>query len=110
MLGPRAGVPSADVVAAIDELPVAYKDFELMSNSSESVLGSHPHVNGYIRFVLHHFYYRHINAIEYLVTYSKSSPRKIDMLVPSLVDFMMPLLWGRESAGRQRYGAKARLR
>jgi predicted TIM-barrel fold metal-dependent hydrolase len=35
----------------------------------------------------HHFNHRHVNAIDYFTTYSKGSARKIDLVVPSMVDY-----------------------
>ncbi len=72
---------------AINTLPQNFEDFEAQRSDGALVLGSHPTVAGYLRFILHHFNYRHVNAIDYLTTYSRDSPRKIDLVVSSMVDY-----------------------
>lgn len=72
---------------AINALPARYEDFEAQRVDGALVLGSHPTLTGYLRFILQNFSYRHVNAIKYLTTYSAGSPRKIDLVVPSLVDY-----------------------
>ena len=84
VLGPKP--EGAGLGAAILALPQSYEEFNEMRADGASVLGSQPSFTGYIQFVLHHFYYRHVNAIDYLTTYAKG-PRKIDLVVPSIVDF-----------------------
>jgi hypothetical protein len=49
----------------------------------------------YIDFALHFFAHRYHNALDYLETYSIPSRRKIDLLVPSLVDYDWWLARGR---------------
>ncbi|RJG08533.1 amidohydrolase family protein, partial [Massilia cavernae] len=73
--------------AVIDALPASYDAFETESTKGTSVLGSNPSLLGYVQFVLHHFNHRHVNAIDYLTTYSRNSPRKVDLAVASMVDF-----------------------
>ena len=73
--------------AAIASLPETYDLFEEQRASAVTVLGSNPTFLGYIQFLLHNFNYRHVNAIDYLTTYSKGSSRKVDLLVPSMVDY-----------------------
>ena len=73
--------------AAIADLPPTFEEFEERRSSAASVLGSQPTFLGYIRFVLQQFNYRHVNAIDYLGTYSKDSIRKIDLVTPSMVDY-----------------------
>lgn len=73
--------------AAIEGLPPTYEEFEQRRVDQVSVLGGQPHLLGYLNFVLHHFNYRYVNAIDYLTTYSKDSPRKVDLLVASMVDY-----------------------
>lgn len=70
---------------AIANLPPDYESFE--KPPAASILGSDKTIKGYLRFVLHHFNYRHVNAIDYLNTYSKGSPRKIDLVAASMVDY-----------------------
>ena len=81
--------------AAINALPETLDEFEQQSRGEVSVLGSQPHLKGYLQFVLHHFYHRHVNALDYLSTYSPGSKRKIDLLVPSMVDYDWWLALGR---------------
>lgn len=85
VLGPTQG--QAGLGAAIADLPESYDAFEERRANAATVLGSQPTFLGYIQFVLHHFNYRHVNAIDYLTTYSKGSPRKIDLVVASMVDY-----------------------
>ncbi|MFZ3285711.1 MAG: amidohydrolase family protein [Telluria sp.] len=70
---------------AIASLPEDYESFEKTSNAS--ILASDKTMKGNLRFVLHHFNHRHVNAIDYLNTYSKGSPRKIDLVAASMVDY-----------------------
>jgi len=93
VLGPKSGQPG--LAAAIADLPEKYNDFERRRADSTTVLGSQPSFLGYIRFVLHHFNHRHVNAIDYLTTYSKGSSRKIDLVVACMVDFDWWLARGR---------------
>ena len=77
----RAAVLSPDrtspgLGAAINALPDTLDEFEQQSRGEVSVLGSQPHLKGYLQFVLHNFNHRHVNAIDYLSTYSKGSVRK----------------------------------
>ena len=44
-------------------------------------------LTGALDFILHGFYYRHTNILDYLQAYSTGSHRKIDLMVPHLVDF-----------------------
>ncbi len=75
----------SDVGDFIDSLPEDYESFEKAPVAS--ILATDKTMKGFFRFVLHHFNYRHVNAIDYLNTYSKGSPRKIDLVTPSLVDY-----------------------
>lgn len=63
-----------------------------------TTLGSQPTFLGYIQFVLHHFNFRHVNAIDYLTIYSKGSAWKIDLVTPSLVDYDWWLARGKATA------------
>lgn len=85
VLGPTSSLPGLG--AAIADLPESYEAFEDRRANAVTVLGSQPTFLGYIQFVLHNFNYRHVNAIDYLTTYSKGSARKIDLVVPSMVDY-----------------------
>lgn len=85
VLGPTPGQPGLG--AAIADLPESYEAFEERRANTLTTLGSQPNLVGYIQFVLHHFNYRHVNAVDYLTTYSKGSARKIDLVVPSMVDY-----------------------
>ena len=85
VLGPRAA--PTGLGAAIRGLPESYDEFEHGRADAASVLGSDPTAMGYIQFILHHFNHRHVNAIDYLLTYSKGSPRKMDLVVAALVDY-----------------------
>lgn len=87
VLGPRSGLPGAGLGAAIESLPPTFEEFDQQAREPATVLGSQPHLIGYIQFVLHHFNHRHVNALDYLSTYSPKSARKIDLLVPSMVDY-----------------------
>lgn len=85
VLGPKGS--RTGLGAVIDDLPKTYDEYEQRRNSGASVMGSHPTLSGYVRFILHNFNHRHVNAIDYLTTYSKNSPRKIDLVVSSMVDY-----------------------
>lgn len=85
VLGPKAN--QAGLGAAIADLPATYDEFEERRSDDATVLGSQPTLLGYIQFVLHNFNHRHVNAIDYLMTYSKGSSRKIDLVVSSMVDY-----------------------
>lgn len=93
VLGPTPN--EAGLGASIADLPRTYDEFERRRNNRATVLGSQPHFLGYINFVLHNFNHRHINAIDYLNTYSKGSPRKVDLVVACLVDYDFWLAKGR---------------
>jgi predicted TIM-barrel fold metal-dependent hydrolase len=84
--------------AAIAELPPTFEQFEEMSRDSATILGSQPTFRGYIKFVLHNFNHRHVNAIDYLTTYSKRSTRKIDLVAANMVDYDWWLARGRPTA------------
>ena len=84
-LGPTPG--QAGLGAAIADLPETYDMFEEQRANGATVLGSQPTFLGYIHFVLHQFNHRHVNAIDYLTTYSKGSGRKIDLVVACMVDY-----------------------
>jgi predicted TIM-barrel fold metal-dependent hydrolase len=85
VLGPQAS--GSGMAAAIGALPDTYEKFVQDQSDRQSTLGSQPHLFGYISFVLHHFNYRYVNALDYLTTYDRNSARKIDLMVPSLVDY-----------------------
>jgi predicted TIM-barrel fold metal-dependent hydrolase len=89
------GSDTVGLGAAIADLPQTYDAFEERRTNSATVLGSRPTFLGYIQFVLHQFNYRHVNAIDYLTTYSKGSSRKIDLVVASMVDYDWWLARGR---------------
>lgn len=91
VLGPSGG--KAGIGAAIEGLPETVQEFE--GENPPLVLQTQPTVAGYLRFVLHHFNYRHVNAIDYLTTYSQRGPRNIDLAVASLVDYDYWLARGR---------------
>lgn len=86
----------APIGAAIQELPSKYQEFENPPESS--ILGSDPTLRGYLRFILHNFNYRHVNAIDYFSTFSKDSTRKVDLVVANLVDFDYWLSKGKATA------------
>jgi predicted TIM-barrel fold metal-dependent hydrolase len=85
VLGPTPS--QAGLGAAIADLPESYEAFEDRRANAVTALGSQPTFLGYVQFVLHHFNHRHVNAIDYLTTYSKGSARKVDLVVPSMVDY-----------------------
>ncbi|RFC35287.1 MAG: Amidohydrolase [Candidatus Nitrotoga sp. SPKER] len=85
VLGPKVG--KVGLGAAIADLPATYDEFEERRSDGATVLGSQPTFLGYLQFVLHNFNHRHVNAIDYLTTYSRQSERKIDLVVPSMVDY-----------------------
>jgi predicted TIM-barrel fold metal-dependent hydrolase len=85
VLGPRGS--TTGLGAAIADLPSTFSEFEVRRSDTAAVLGSQPSLVGYIQFVLHNFNYRHVNAIDYLTTYSKGSVRKVDLVVASMVDY-----------------------
>lgn len=85
VLGPKES--QTGLGAAIADLPATYDEFEERRSDAATVLGSQPTFLGYIQFVLHNFNHRHVNAIDYLKTYSKGSSRKIDLVVSSMVDY-----------------------
>jgi hypothetical protein len=93
VLAPKPG--QAGLGAAIADLPETYDAFEERRADGATVLGSQPTFLGYIQFVLHNFNHRHVNAIDYLTTYSKGSSRKIDLVVASMVDYDWWLARGR---------------
>nr|WP_315597677.1 amidohydrolase family protein [uncultured Cupriavidus sp.] len=96
VLGPAPG-DAIGLAAAVSALPATYQEFEETRSDSLHVLGSNPTVLGYLRFVLNNFNYRHVNAIDYLTTYSRNSSRKIDLLVASMVDYDWWLAQGRHT-------------
>jgi predicted TIM-barrel fold metal-dependent hydrolase len=96
VLGPKPD--QAGLGAAIADLPETYEAFEDRRVNAVTALGSQPTFLGYIQFVLHHFNYRHVNAIDYLTTYSKGSSRKIDLVAASMVDYDWWLARGRATA------------
>jgi predicted TIM-barrel fold metal-dependent hydrolase len=91
VLGPKSA--NSGLGAAIAGLPPTLSEFE--SDKKPPILQTQPTLAGYLRFVLHHFNYRHVNAIDYLTTYSPKSPRKVDLAVANLVDFDYWLTRGR---------------
>lgn len=93
VLGPTLDQPG--LAASIADLPESYEAFEDRRADTRTVLGSQPTLLGYIQFVLHHFNFRHVNALDYLMTYSKGSARKVDLVVPSMVDYDWWLARGR---------------
>lgn len=93
VLGPKDS--ARGLGAAIADLPPTFDEFEARRADGASVLGSQPTLLGSVQFVLHQFNHRHVNAIDYLATYSRTSPRKIDLVVASLVDYDYWLARGR---------------
>jgi predicted TIM-barrel fold metal-dependent hydrolase len=93
ILGPKDG--QAGLGAAIAGLPPTLEEFE--GSNAPAVLQTQPTVAGYLRFILHHFNYRHTNAIAYLSTYSRGSKRKVDLAVASMVDYDYWLARGRST-------------
>jgi predicted TIM-barrel fold metal-dependent hydrolase len=93
VLGPKDGAPGLG--AAIADLPSSFDEFEQRRSDGATVLGSQPTLLGYLQFVLHHFNHRHVNAVDYLTTYSRKSARKVDLVVASLVDYDYWLARGR---------------
>jgi predicted TIM-barrel fold metal-dependent hydrolase len=85
VLGPRTS--RTGLGAAIADLPATIDEFDDRRSNAATVLGSQPTFLGYIQFVLHNFNHRHVNAIDYLTTYSKGSPRKIDLVCSCMVDY-----------------------
>lgn len=86
---PLSVLQTAQMNALIDALPETYEQYERLRSDKNgaSVLSSRSDLTGYINFVLHHFNHRHVNAIDYLTTYGKDSPRKVDLVVASMVDY-----------------------
>jgi predicted TIM-barrel fold metal-dependent hydrolase len=82
---------------AIADLPPTFDEFEDRRSNAATVLGSQPTLLGYLRFVLHKFNHRHVNAIDYLTTYSKGSTRKIDLAVACMVDYDWWLARGKQT-------------
>ncbi len=72
---------------SIRRMPEKYSDWQKLRAAEMQIFRSEESVYGYINFLLHHFNYRYVNVVDYLGTYSPRSPRKIDLLIPSLVDF-----------------------
>ncbi len=95
ILGPTPQSPGAGLGAAIRSLPASYEEYESRQQEPLSVLGSQPHVKGVISFVLHHFNYRFVNALDYLDTYAKLPERHVDLMIASLVDYDWWLAKGR---------------
>jgi predicted TIM-barrel fold metal-dependent hydrolase len=87
VLAPSTHIQGNGIGDAIDLLPPTFEQYQQERSTAVSVLGGKPTAHGYIDFVLHHFNYRHVNALDYLRTYSKASPRKIDLLVACMVDY-----------------------
>lgn len=85
VLGPKGEMTGLG--AAIADLPPTFAEFEERRADATGVLASQPTLLGYLQFVLHNFNYRHVNAIDYLTTYSRNSPRKVDLVVASMVDY-----------------------
>lgn len=50
--------------------------------------------DGGIDFIIRNFQYRYVNVLDYLRTYSVTSPRKFDLIVPALVDYDWPIASG----------------
>lgn len=96
VLGPNDTGPG--LAAAIDALPSTYEAFIQERSDRTSALGAQPHLAGYFDFVLHHFNYRYVNAFDYLTTYGRDPRRKVDLLVPSLVDYDWWLARGKPTA------------
>lgn len=96
VLGP-ARTGNAGLGAAIAALPESWEEFEETHPSVPAVLKTQPTFSGYLRFLLHHFNYRHVNAIEYLATYSNAQERKVDLVVANLVDYDWWLSRGRST-------------
>ncbi len=96
VLGPRDS--KTGLGAAIADLPPTFDEFEERRTDSATVLGSQPSLLGYLQFVLHHFNHRHVNAIDYLATYSRGTARKIDLVVASMVDYDWWLAGGQGTA------------
>ncbi len=84
-----ATLQTAQMGPLIDALPNTFEQYERLRSDKggASLLSSRADLTGYINFVLHHFNHRHVNAIDYLTTYGKDSPRKVDLLVASMVDY-----------------------
>jgi predicted TIM-barrel fold metal-dependent hydrolase len=93
VLGPKAS--QKGLGAAIADLPPTFDEFEVRRSDGATILGSQPSVLGYLQFVLHQFNHRHVNAIDYLTTYSKKSTRKIDLVIACMVDYDYWLARGR---------------
>jgi len=80
---------------AIRKMPEKYSEWQKLRVAEMQIFRSEESVYGYINFLLHHFNYRYVNVVDYLDTYSPRSQRKIDLLIPSLVDFDWWLAKGR---------------
>lgn len=96
VLGPSEVGPG--MAAAIEALPPTYEAFNQQRSDRQTTLGSQPHLLGYFAFVFHHFNYRYVNTIDYLTTYGRGSARKVDLLVPSMVDYDWWLARGNSTA------------
>lgn len=98
VLGPTPGMPGEGLGAAIRGLPMTYDEYDERRQDPLDVLGSQPHLKGVISFVLHHFNYRFVNAIDYLTTYARTPGLQVDLMVASLVDYDWWLAKGRAPA------------
>jgi predicted TIM-barrel fold metal-dependent hydrolase len=104
----RKAAVSAQASRGLDEVlrPDSYDQFAARRDSVQKSrapdvpfalpLTSNKTLTGVVDFILHGFYYRHSNVLEYLEKYSSGAARKIDLLVPSLVDFDW---WLKQGAG-----------
>ena len=65
--------------------------------SDRQTLQGRTSARSYIDFALHFFAHRYVNALDYLEIYSIPSNRKVDLLIPSLVDYDWWLARGRRT-------------
>jgi hypothetical protein len=84
----RAASPIERVALLIRNLPPNYADYRRQrSQRFQSTPKAAVTFASIIDFVVQSFQYRFVSAYDYLRTYSAKSVRKIDLLVPSMVDF-----------------------
>jgi len=77
--------PEAQAASILYQLPDTYERFRQQAESERHV--QKRTIYGYIFFVIEHFQYRYVSAHNYLFTYDAAAQRKVDLLVPSLVDY-----------------------
>jgi hypothetical protein len=88
----RAATQLRDV---IDTLPESYESYRSDQYRNFRALGVDERITGAVDFILRNFQYRYVNVFDYLFDYSTGKKRKIDLIVPHLVDYDWPIAGGK---------------